>query len=96
MRRRGSRLAAVFVMAGALSMLGARPVLADHDHDDHWHHARHHEHHEHEHGWYGSRSYYYGGYAHRYYEPRVQYYSEPVYVPPPPSSFGLNLVFPIH
>jgi len=94
--RRRHRFASALVVAGALSMLAARPVLADHDHDDdHWHHGHgHHEHHERHEGWYDSRHYSYGGY-HRYYEPRVEYYSDPVYVPPPPS-FGLNLVFPIH
>jgi hypothetical protein len=94
-RRRGSTLASALLVAGALSMLAARPVLADHDHDDHHRHHHHHEYHDND--WYRSHAYYgYGGYSHYYYQPRVEYYSDPVYVPPPRSSFGLNLVFPIH
>jgi hypothetical protein len=93
MRRLGALLAAAGLIAG----LSASPVLADHDdhHHDRW---RHHDRWEHHDGGYHHRYYdrgYYGG-SYYYDEPRVEYYAAPrVYVPPPPS-FGLNLVFPIH
>jgi hypothetical protein len=96
MRSVFTKLTHAAAVAGLLCGLAATPALADHDHDRHWnkHHWR--ERHSewrprHHHRDY-DRSYYY------YSEPRDYYYSSPrLYVPvPPPPSFGLNLVFPIH
>lgn len=80
---------------GLVASLSTTPAFADHDDDRHWHRDRRHHHHG---DWDHPRRYYGSGYYDRgyYYEPRVEYYAAPrVYVPPPPS-FGLNLVFPIH
>lgn len=85
------------VALGFVASLAATPAFADHDDHDRWH-----GHHRHHHGDWDRGNHYRGGYYYRdydrsyYYEPRVEYYAAPrVYVPPPPS-FGLNLVFPIH
>jgi len=92
------RLGAVLAAAGLIAGLSASPALADHD-DHHHRHWRGHDRWEHHGGWdrhHYDRRYYSGGGYYYYDEPRVEYYAAPrVYVPPPPS-FGLNLVFPIH
>jgi hypothetical protein len=96
-RRRIAVLASALAVAGLLSGFTVSPVLADYDHDhDRGHgHWRHHEHHDDWH--HGQSRYYYRGSDHYYYAPRVEYYSPGIYVqPPPPPSWGLNLVFPIH
>jgi hypothetical protein len=90
-----TKLTHAVAVAGLLCGFAATPAFADrHHHDRHWneHHRRHrHGDWRHRHRDY-DRSYYY------YSEPRDYYYSSPrLYVPvPPPPSFGLNLVFPIH
>ena len=90
------KLTHALAIAGILCGLAATPALADRDdRGRHW--KKHH--------WKERRSdwrprQYYRDYDrdYYYYEPRVEYYSSPrLYVPvPPPPSFGLNLVFPIH
>jgi len=91
----GVTLAHAVAVGGLLFGFAATPAFAEHDHDRHWndHHRDHHSdwqqrHYHHDY----DRSYYY------YSEPHAYYYSSPrLYVPvPPPPSFGLNLVFPIH
>ena len=90
-----AKLTHAAVLAGLLCGFAASPALADHDHDKHWrkHHWR-----ERRGDWQPRRHYYRDYDRSYYYEPRVEYYSSPrLYVPvPPPPSFGLNLVFPIH
>lgn len=88
------RLGVLVAAAGFVASLAATPAFADHDHHDRWRHDGHREHHG---DWYRSRRHYSRDYDRSYYyEPRVEYYAAPrVYIPPPPS-FGLNLVFPIH
>lgn len=86
------------VLAALLCGVAATPAFADRDHHDRWRHeGRHYSHHG---EWDRPRtSFYWYPYSHYYYRPRAEYYAAPdVYVPPPPapSSFGLNLVFPIH
>jgi hypothetical protein len=95
-RALGAKLTHAVVLAGLLCGFAASPALADHDHDKHWRKQH----------WSERRSdwrprHHYRDYDRHYYyysEPRVEYYSSPrLYVPvPPPPSFGLNLVFPIH
>lgn len=90
-----AKLTHAAAIAGMLCGLAATPALADHDHGRHW--KKNH--------WRERRSdwrprHYHRDYDRSYYysEPREYYYSSPrLYVPvPPPPSFGLNLVFPIH
>jgi hypothetical protein len=91
-----AKLTHAVAVAGMLCGLAATPALADRDgHHRHWkkHHRK-----DHHGDWrprHRPRDY---DRAYYYYEPRVEYYSSPrLYVPvPPPPSFGLNLVFPIH
>ena len=86
MIRRGIKAAGALVLA---SMLCAASVaLADHGDDHHEHgHGHGHRHYEHHGDWH----------RHDYDDVRHYGYGPQVYVPaPPPPSFGLNLVFPIH
>jgi hypothetical protein len=90
MTRRGIKAAGVLVLAGMLCVASA--ARADHGDDHHEHgHAHWHHHYEH-HGDWHHHDYDVHSYAYR-----SGYYGPQVYVPaPPPPSFGLNLVFPIH
>lgn len=90
MTRRRIKAAGALVLAGMLCAASA--ALADHD--DHHEHGHGHHRYEHHGNWH--RHDYDHGYV-RYYGSGPGYYGPQVYVPaPPPPSFGLNLVFPIH
>jgi hypothetical protein len=97
MRRFGTKLAHAIAVAGMLFGLAASPALADHGKKWHRHDRRYYS--DEYRGDWRPRAYfdysYNNGYF--YYEPRARYYAPPrVYVPTPPPSFGLSLVFPIH